>query len=82
MAPHLTAVEVYVGNRPRVIASGTVSTTVATESTVITLLGTIDERRAVVLALADELDLRLVTDVTPHLHIRRDGSILELVPPR
>lgn len=73
MAPHITAIEAYVGNRPRVIASGPISTTLATESTIITFNGTLDERRALVMELARELDLHFVdADAAP------DARILEL----
>lgn len=65
MAPHITAIEAYVGNRPRVIASGPISTTVATESTVVTFVGELSERRALVMELARALDLHDLHFVDP-----------------
>lgn len=65
-------IEAYVGNRPRVITSGTMSSTVALESGPITLNGSIDERRALVLELAAELGLRFIDPDD-------DARVLELV---
>lgn len=77
-------IETNVGSCPRVIASGSIQTTVTTEGAILVLSGSIEERRTLVVALSRELGLRLViADASPstdaETSVRETERILSLV---